>query len=193
MTTANFNYNGIEYMRTEKGYFYKVENGKKIRIKQAEYEQAFENLTDDAAEDDDDVELEEFTKMIEDRKQAQAESDKQAEDAVNGKTKKPRKSKDIAHESNGVTLTAKQVDFIKHIPDTNFYEHGLDSALWCDILADEIGGQFAGKPMTVGAMISTLKEKNLISVGQERINGKKAKFFEFTELGKQVAKELGLN
>lgn len=127
--------------------------------------------------------------------QKQDKSDKDAEDAVNGKKKerKPRKSKDIAHESHGKTLTSKQVDFIRHIPDTCFYENGLESTMWCDCLADEIGGQFAGKPMTVGAMISTLREKDLIYVSMDRINGKKAKFFGFTELGKEIAKELGLN
>lgn len=112
---------------------------------------------------------------------------------------KPRKSKDVAFEhtfKNGkvVTLTAKQVDFIKHIPDTCFYENGLESTMWCDVLADEIGGQFAGKPMTVGAMISTLREKDVISVGVDKDrNGRKAKFFAFTDMGKKVAEELGLN
>lgn len=109
------------------------------------------------------------------------------------KTKKTRRSKDIAYDGHGITLTAKQVDFIRHIPDTDFYEHGLESAPWCDVLADQIGGQFARKPMTVGAMISTLREKNVINVGMERMNGKKAKYFVFTELGKKVAQELGLN
>lgn len=109
------------------------------------------------------------------------------------KVRKARRPKDIAHESNGVTLTAKQADFIKHVPDTCFYENGLESVVWCDVLADEIGGQFAGKPMTVGAMISTLREKSLIYVGVDRVNGRKAKFFGFTELGKKVAQELGLN
>lgn len=205
----SFTLNGVEYIETEKGYFYRVEAGKKTRIKKAEYEEAFDALcktTDEKIDDElfgdlEDEQVNEWMDEIEagmkKKVEEQAESDKEAEDAVNKKTEtkkasKPRKSKDIAHESNGVTLTAKQVDFIKHIPDTCFYEHGLDSIPWCDVLADEIGGQFAGKPMTVGAMISTLREKNLISVGQDRVNGKKCKFFQFTELGKQIAKELGL-
>jgi len=106
--------------------------------------------------------------------------------------RKPRKSKDIAYEGHGVTLTAKQVDFIRHLPDTCFWEHGLDSTPWCDVLADEIGGQFKGKPMTTGAMISTICEKGLATRGKDRINGKKATFLALTDLGKEVAKELGL-
>ena len=109
------------------------------------------------------------------------------------KKKSARRSKDIAYDGNGVTLTAKQVDFIRHLPDTNFWENGLDSAVWTDVLADEIGGQFAGKPMTTGAMISTICEKGLAVRATDRINGRKATFMALTELGKKVAAELGLN
>lgn len=109
------------------------------------------------------------------------------------KKKRTRKSKDIAYEGHEVTLTAKQVDFIRHLSDTSFWERGLDSALWTDVLADEIGGQFAGKPMTTGAMISTICEKGLASRGTDRVNGRKATFMVLTELGKKVAAELGLN
>lgn len=108
------------------------------------------------------------------------------------KPSKPRKSKDVAHEAEGVTLTAKQVDFIKHLPDTCFWENGLDSCIWVDCLCDDIGGQFAGKPMTVGAMISTLCEKGLGSRGSEKRDGRKCTSFELTELGKKVAAGLGL-
>lgn len=109
------------------------------------------------------------------------------------KKKRIRKSKDIAYEGHEVTLTAKQVDFIRHLPDTCFWERGLDSALWTDVLADEIGGQFAGKPMTTGAMISTICEKGLANRATDRVNGRKATFMVLTELGKKVAAELGLN
>jgi hypothetical protein len=117
---------------------------------------------------------------------------------IQKKMKKTRKSKDIAWAGNGinaphtVTLTTKQVDFIKHLPDTCFWEDGLDSTPWIDVLCDEIGGQFAGKPMTVGAMVSTLCEKGLAYRGKDRINGHKATYMGLTEMGKRVAKELGL-
>jgi hypothetical protein len=108
------------------------------------------------------------------------------------KASKPRRSKDIAYEGNGVTLTAKQVDFLNHLPDTDFWEKGLESCVWVDILCDQIGGQFTDKPMTVGAMISTLCEKGLGVRGKEKMNGHKATFFPLTELGQKVAGELGL-
>lgn len=109
------------------------------------------------------------------------------------KERKPRKSKDVAHEAEGVTLTAKQADFIKHLPDTCFWENGLDSCIWVDCLCDDIQGQFEGKPMTVGAMISTLCEKGLGSRGSERRDGRKCTSFQLTTRGKAVAKSLGLH
>ena len=136
-----------------------------------------------------------------------ASSDKEAEDTMNGKkeqdekktpAKKTRRSKDVAFEyrPNGtdtVTLTAKQVEFMAEMTKTSFWENGLESTLWCDILADEIGGQFAGKPMTVGAMISTLREKDLVVVGRDASRQGKPKYMALTDLGKAVAKDLGLH
>nr|DAO63063.1 MAG TPA: transcriptional regulator SlyA DNA binding protein, structural.6A [Caudoviricetes sp.] len=105
---------------------------------------------------------------------------------------KKRKSKDIAHESNGVTLTAKQVNFICHLPDTCFWDNGLDSEIWTDVLCDDIGGEFEGKPMTVGAMISTLCEKGLGVRCRQKVNNRMSTSFKLTELGKKIATELGV-
>lgn len=116
------------------------------------------------------------------------------EDAVAAAAKtapaKKRKPKDVAHEAEGVTLTAKQVDFIRHLPDTCFWEQGLDSCIWIDCLCDEIGGQFAGKPMTVGAMISTLCEKGLGRRMKAKVNGRTSTSFELTVKGKLIAGKL---
>lgn len=122
---------------------------------------------------------------------------------VKGKTKKTKRSSRSSRSKKNaafkkqfgeveITLTEKQVDFFRHMQDTCFWEHGLDSALWVDVLCDEIGGQFENKPMTVGAMVSTLREKDLLEVGCDRISGRKAKFFSLTDMGKEVAAELGL-
>lgn len=122
---------------------------------------------------------------------------------VKGKTKKTKKSSRSSRSKNNaayrkqfgeveITLTEKQVDFFHHMQDTCFWEQGLDSTPWIDILCDEIGGQFENKPMTVGAMVSTLREKGLLTVGVQRVNGRKAKYFALTDLGKKVVTELGL-
>lgn len=111
-------------------------------------------------------------------------------------TKKARKSKDTFHTSTavpGLTLTAKQTSFMLHLSDTCFWEEGLNSVIWVDCLCDDIGGEFAGKPMTVGAMISTLCEKKLGVRTTDRRDGKKCTSFALTELGKKVAEEVGLH
>ena len=197
-----FELNGVTYTQSAKGYCFKStgtydKKGQELnmRIGKHIWEQAFEEYTKQA---NDEAEQAEWDAEMEARKVEQEQKDRETEEAFNKKAekkavKRTRKSKDIAHESNGVTLTAKQADFMKHLPDTSFWENGLDSALWCDVLADEIGGQFAGKPMTVGAMISTLREKAIISVGVDDGRKGKPKFMRLTEIGKQVAKELGLN
>lgn len=203
--TKEFTVDGIIYMETEKGYCYKVEAGKKTRIKKQELEDAFEDLCHRTDEQLDlyveesglDEQVDEWMAEINEAKEAhaeeQAKSDKQAEDAINGKDKpkKKRKSKDIAFELNGFTLTAKQVNFIKMMPEDDFYEHGLDSTLWIDCFCDTVTGTF--NPMAVGAMVSTLREKDIIYVDVQKMNGKKCKYFGLTPLGKKIAKELGLN
>lgn len=120
-----------------------------------------------------------------------------------GKGEKParksRKSKDVAFEHEGVTLTAKQENFLRELS-----EAGQDGVLgnaeagwWCDCITDGIGGQFAGKPMAVGAMISTLCEKGLGTRSKEQretTSGrtKKVTSFCLTDLGREMWKAMGL-
>lgn len=202
-TKNAFELNGALYAMTGKGYYYRTVGTDMRRISRVDYEQAWDELIGSVSEADEDLDWEE--EVAEPKKKAAKraeDSDGAAEKKMAKKAEpkkvdsKPRRSKDVAFEMDTlkgyVTLTAKQVDFIKHIPDTVFYENGLESTPWCDVLADEIGGQFKDKPMTVGAMISTLREKNIIYVMTDRINGKKAKYFGFTDVGMAVAKKLGL-
>lgn len=190
--------------------------GERVRIKKAEYEQIIREdklerklaaetpveieITELEPRDgekvyhDEPIEQIDIEAAVEATEESQTtEETKQVVEEFAPKKKRTRKSKDIAYDGNGITLTAKQVDFIRHLPDTCFWEHGLNSALWTDVLADEIGGQFAGKPMAVGAMISTICEKGLANRATDRINGRKATFMVLTEMGKKVAADLGLN
>jgi hypothetical protein len=166
--------------------------GERVRIKKAEYEQIIreDELERKMAAEQEDAEVEAAVEATEES-QTTEETQLIAKEFA-PKKKRIRKSKDTAYDGNGITLTAKQVDFIKHLPDTCFWENGLDSCIWIDCLCDEIGGQFENKPMTVGAIISTLCEKGLGSRGSEKRNGRKCTSFELTELGKKVAVGLGL-
>ena len=217
-TNTTFELNGITYrMNTETNRYSKTVNGRTTRIGKAEFEAAQseydlhcdaeelerylqeqeESNTDeeiatiiegmDADAEDDSISAEEFIEKVQ-----KVEKEKKIR-----KERKAKAAKKNAYHTStvapGVTLTEKQVDFILHLSDSNFWENGLDSILWVDVLCDEIRGQFEGKPMTVGAMISTLCEKGLGSRGKDRVNGRKCTSFALTAMGKQVAAELGLN
>ena len=207
-----FKYNGAIYTKSESGYCYKTIDGKKTRIKQAEYDEAYNAYTDQAIHDKlaavinkaENPELsEEFVENAIESHEESIESEEVREAALNaqGQEKPKRKpTKRIpksvgyrkTHGETEVILTEKQVDFLRHLPDTCFWEDGTNSEVWVDCLCDEIGGQFKGKPMTVGAMISTLCEKGLGYRAKGKVNNKKCTSFGLTELGKMVAEDLGL-
>lgn len=189
-----FEVNGTTYNSNDKGNrFYKTIGTQKVRISEAEWNEAFDVYTSNIeppAVDEWEAEADAERQARYDKVAADA---KQAEETVAKKTKKKSK-KNVAFtfedEDGIVTLTEKQVKFIKLLPQDDFYEQGLDSSLWIDVLCDTLADEF--NPMALGAMVSTLREKHLISVGVQKVNGKKCKFFGFTELGKRVARELGL-
>lgn len=216
-----FEINGATYTRKANGYCYVSyeysESGKIHRIGKTEFEAKYaqfqtEKDMEEAVEveitelepregekvyHDEPIEYTDIEAAVEATEESvTTEEIKEIAKELAPKKKRTRKSKDVAFavtvDGVEITLTAKQVDFIRHLPDTCFWEHGLDSAAWTDVLADEIGGQFAGKPMTTGAMISTLCEKGLAVRGTDRVNGRKATFMELTGLGKVIAAELGL-
>lgn len=184
---TSFEIGARTYTTNGNGYYYLTINGNKTRIKRAEFEEAYDEY------------VEEATREAEESMESEAVLEAAREAQGQGKAKrspKKRIPKSVGfrrtYDDVEVILTEKQSDFIKHLPDTCFWENGLDSCIWVDCLCDEIGGQFVGKPMTVGAMISTLCEKNLGVRGKARVNGKKCTSFELTALGKMVAKDLGL-
>lgn len=198
-----FELNGVYYTMTGTGYCYAIEHKKKVRISRTEYDAAEMEYINSESEPtglgDEEHEGLHMDLTAEEEAKAMEEAEKRLEDhgatlpgSKPRKAKKAKKSKDVAFECEGVTLTTKQVDFIRHLPDTCFWENGLDSCIWVDCLCDDIGGQFAGKPMTVGAMISTICEKGLGRRGVEKRDGRKCTTFELTELGKKVAAGLGL-
>lgn len=205
-TTANTTFtlsNGTIYTRKPNGYCYKQSEGHMTRISVAEFNAAYVQFDEEQGREMSLVpeeEMEAAIAKVEESEQTE-EGKKIAKAMKDGKksTRKPRRvkgSETIAVETpNGtveVSLTPKQIDFIRHLPDTNFWENGLDSTIWVDVLCDEIGGQFEGKPMTVGAMISTLCEKGLGVRAKNKINNHTATSFALTDLGKAVARELGL-
>ena len=212
--TAMFNYNRRNYAQNEKGnrFYMQGDDGRYIRISQHTYEEAFAGFVEKTTER---IELEDDTNAIAEynAEMTQEEAKEDAEDTQNAEApapasdakKTPKKAKKSTRKKKvqvggfefqegevHLILTPKQVEFLKHLSDSTFWQHGLQSTLWIDILCDEITGQFEGKPMAVGAMISTLREKGILAVALGRLENKKAKYVELTDFGQRVATELGL-
>lgn len=115
--------------------------------------------------------------------------------ALFGKKKKVRKQSvkigGFEFTENGgvqIVLTPKQVEFIKALPATSYWQTGIDSILWIDVLCDEL----EMPPMTIGAMVTTLRQKHIITVGADKRETRKVKWFEFTDLGKVVLGRMGI-
>ena len=119
-----------------------------------------------------------------------------APEAGGGASERPRRRrpKDVAfeHAGSGVTLTARQCEFLQAASGCPCWAGG-DGTMWTDVLLDEMG--VGG--MSFGAMVSTLREKGLVRVWAEsRENGatgrsRKAKAMRLTERGEQVLRAAG--
>lgn len=188
----SFEYNGKKYIDNMNGYYFEEVDGKKHRISKAKYEEAYEAMKAESFMDDEPVD-EIVEDEIESKKADKLKTEKAKKTASKSKQKKVEVG-GMEFDDNGikVILTAKQVDFMKHLPDTCFWENGVDSEIWTDCLCDDIGGQFAAKPMTVGAMISTLCEKGLGVRTKQKRENRKCTSFRLTDLGQRIAIELGL-
>ena len=136
------------------------------------------------------------------RATARAEAAERAagrEDKAMNKEKKEkaprrRRSKDVAfeHEGTGVTLTARQCEFLQAASGCPCWAEG-DGTLWSDVLLDELGMN----GMSFGAMVSTLREKGLLRVwAEEREDGVtgrslRVKALALTERGERVLRAAG--
>ena len=95
-----------------------------------------------------------------------------------------------------IGLTEKHMMFLKNLPKCCYWDRGLDSGIWVFDVRDTLAmAGMAG--MTVGAMISTLREKGLLRVtlGEvENMNGRtrRERYIELTDTGKRVAEVLGV-
>lgn len=141
------------------------------------------------------VEDEEFEqKMAEAEEQQTTEEIKAIQKEMKKSKKSPKRTRQAEMMTVGeISLTPKQVLFIQSMPTDNFYENGLDSALWIDIYADTLEAAGIMGRMTAGAMVTTLREKGILAVGHSRREKKSIAHFEFTEFGKTIAAQLGLH
>lgn len=197
---ALFTVNGVGYNTNDKGNrFFKIEDEKTTRIGKAEYEAAFEQHIDEVTEDEE-LEFDEDEAIREAKKEMEEASDRAAEEAVNHPKKSSRSLRNATHrvtvDGQEIGLTEKHVTFLKNLPNCCYWDDGLESSVWVFDVKDTLeSAGMAG--MTVGAMISTLREKGLLRVmlGEvENTNGRtrREKYIELTETGKKVAEVLGI-
>ena len=195
---TTFTLNGLHYSRDEKnGYCYKtveyeIENGKKhrqtTRIGKSEF--------NDALQQHDDLEdakmREAIERLVQDKETEEIRRIQKEMAKKNRRTKKVQVGgMEFTEGGVDIILTPKQVQFIRLLPDTQHWSEGVDSTLWINVLCDELDDKMG--PMTIGAMVSTLREKHLLEVTVGGYDKKKAKAFRFTNTGKAVVfKVLGI-
>lgn len=194
---VTFEQGGSRWRRTRGGYFFR--DGR--RVSRAEFDEArgthYEELGARLAEVADEASGAASVSREDD---APAQAPTSAPEADGGDTgareKRPRKRRprDVAfeHAPSGVTLTARQCEFLRAASGCPCWAEG-DGTLWTDVLLDELGMN----GMSFGAMVSTLREKGLIQVWAEsREDGatgrsRKVKAMRLTERGERVLRAAG--
>lgn len=92
-------------------------------------------------------------------------------------------------EGKRVLLTPKQVEFMKRINEIEETYH-YDTGTWypSDIYTECLSNTMS--PTSVGAMITTLREKGVIRTEYSKVGGRKICRFQLTELGQYVYNKL---
>lgn len=106
---------------------------------------------------------------------------------------KQKRGEIVVKEENRGKLTDLQIAFITNMDKDNYFEHGMDSVLWAQVYADTLQMEGIMNAMQTGAMITTLRQKDLIYVNFGTPNGKKSskyKYFGLTDAGKVLAATL---
>lgn len=92
-------------------------------------------------------------------------------------------------EGKRLLLTPKQTEFMERLEENETWERGDPSKwLYGDHYAECLSDTMS--PMSVGAMITTLREKGVIRTEYTRIDGRKVCKFQLTELGLFVYNKL---
>ena len=92
-------------------------------------------------------------------------------------------------EGKRVLLTPKQVEFIERIGEIE-ETYPSDTGTWypADVYTECLSDTMS--PMSVGAMISTLREKGAIRTKYSKVGGRKICWFQLTNLGQHVYNKL---
>lgn len=207
-THSSFELDGARYRVTSRGYFYR--DGR--RISAEEFRSAerarFSRVAATIAAD---IEQEEESMAASNRNAIEVEGVRWERDFAGGRYYRDgeecsraefeeavgvrrsgsggrRRSRDVAYERGGVTLTARQLEFVRAMARDEM--GSPEDGWWTDSLIDCAGIS----PMSGGAMVSTLREKGLVAVSadgrEEGGRAVRAKRLSLTDLGREVLGEL---
>lgn len=105
---------------------------------------------------------------------------------------RPRKQEGSVSLSLGeasVLLTPKQLEFMERLSENSGWsKHGVEGEYSVNAYAVELADTM--NAMSVGAVVTTLREKHLLNTTKTRVEGIKTCMFKLTDLGVQVYKEL---
>lgn len=105
---------------------------------------------------------------------------------------RPRKqegSLSVALGEASVLLTPKQLEFMERLSENDGWSRdGVDGEYSVNSYSMELSDTM--NAMSVGAVVTTLREKHLLTTTKVRISGLKCCMFQLTDLGKAVYKEL---
>lgn len=89
-------------------------------------------------------------------------------------------------------LTPLQATFLSNLSmDENFANFKAEGMIWCDGYADTLENTGIMTPMQAGAMITTLAQKGILTVGSKSESKSSQKYFVLTPMGVEVVNQIG--
>lgn len=105
------------------------------------------------------------------------------------KRSRAREGLPVASEGVSVVLTPKQVEFMERMSENpGWEEKGINGEYIVSLYAAELSDTM--NPMSVGAVLTTLREKGLVKTQKTRYNGSKECLFSFTDDGVKIYTKL---
>lgn len=103
---------------------------------------------------------------------------------------KPKHPKSVKYDSNDLSLTEKQVDFLKAL-NTVISQCNSKGGVSVSEFMEKTNSRFRNNPMAVGAMLTTLQHKNVLATWKEESTN--TRVIRIEKLGLDALKQIGGN
>ena len=100
---------------------------------------------------------------------------------------KPKHPKSVKYDSNDLSLTEKQVDFLKAL-NTVISQCDSKGGISVSDFMEKTDSRFRNNPMAVGAMITTLQHKNVLTTWKEELTN--TRIIRIEKLGLDAIKKI---